>query len=213
MKLPFSQLRPNPSSRMGRQKPQVHSQIARRRRLTLESLEPRNLLAGLVSAIAGRGQDLLLLVNPNDENAVRIAGEYQQLRHIPDNNILFIAPPVESEFKRLTGPAEEWWFEYVAEAKQEIERRGLENQIDFIAALGQTPSYSENGNYQSLSFGLMQLDQYFAGMTVTQGQSITPGTGIKPTVEALHHDDVYRVSQGGQQVNQQYYVSGVLAIT
>ena len=66
----------------------------------LENLERRDLFAGDVATLAGRGQDLLLVVNPNDENALRIAGEYRELRNIPDRNIVFVEPPeFEFEFK------------------------------------------------------------------------------------------------------------------
>ena len=183
----------------------------------LETLEKRHLLAGLISAevstSAGRGQDVLLIVNPQEESAVRIAGEYQQLRHIPDNNILFIEPPTIEGYTRLHVPAEEFLAEYVATIHNAIHDRGLADQIDFIAALGQPHSFNDGSTFQSLSFGLMQLDQYFAGMTVPAGQTQSNGINRVQNATALHHTDTYQNVFGSTTGDHQYYVGGLLAVT
>ena len=41
----------------------------------------------------GLGHNMLVLVNANSEEALRIAHAYQKLRHIPDGNFIFIDPP------------------------------------------------------------------------------------------------------------------------
>lgn len=63
--------------------------------MSAECLEIRQLLSA-DPVRAGRAQDLLLLVNPNDENAVRIANAYQALRSIPERNIVFFAAQVKA---------------------------------------------------------------------------------------------------------------------
>ncbi|MCA9050917.1 MAG: TIGR03790 family protein, partial [Planctomycetaceae bacterium] len=163
--------------------------------------------------IAGRGQDLLLIVNPNDEASVRIAGAYQELRHIPDNNILFIEPPTYDGFTRLHATAEEFWTDYVTTIHNAIHDRGLYDQIDFIAALGQPQSFNDGGDYQSLSYGLMQLDQYFAGMSVATGQTQSNGLTRIQQANALHHADTYANVFGSSTGTQQYYVSGLLGVS
>jgi hypothetical protein len=39
------------------------------------------------------GENMLLVVNPNDPASLQIANAYAGLRHIPASNMLFIAPP------------------------------------------------------------------------------------------------------------------------
>ena len=41
----------------------------------------------------GGGENMILVVNPGDENALRVANAYAQLRNIPDRNIIFMSPP------------------------------------------------------------------------------------------------------------------------
>src|SRR5215472_1196699 len=41
----------------------------------------------------GGGENMLLVVNPNDPASLQIANAYATLRDIPANNILFLAPP------------------------------------------------------------------------------------------------------------------------
>ena len=50
---------------------------------------PSPLVAG------GGGENMLLVVNPNDPASLQIANAYAALRDIPANNILFIAPPAD----------------------------------------------------------------------------------------------------------------------
>ena len=52
-------------------------------------------------AIAGGGgENMLLVVNPNDPASLQIANAYAALRDIPANNILFIAPPADYQQQR-----------------------------------------------------------------------------------------------------------------
>ena len=50
--------------------------------------------AGLwgIAYAGGGGENLLLVVNPNDEPSVRIANAYIAARHIPANNVLYLVP-------------------------------------------------------------------------------------------------------------------------
>jgi uncharacterized protein (TIGR03790 family) len=89
----------------------------------------------------GGGQNLLLVVNPGDEQQVRIAAEYQRLRHIPDRNIVFIEPRKLSGLYRATEAKSVSAFSYVETYLQpitdHIAAQGLAGQIDYIASLGQ----------------------------------------------------------------------------
>jgi uncharacterized protein (TIGR03790 family) len=160
---------------------------------------------------------LLLVVNPSDENSIRIASAYQQLRHIPDRNIVFLQPPTEGGFTTLSTDRESVWPTYVTNLAQTIQQRGLQNQIDFIAALGQTHSFSDSGDFQSLSYLLTQLPQYSAGMDAVTGQSISFGIGANPnspaTFEAVHSTDMFTVPWFGGNLQHHYYMGGLLAAT
>lgn len=124
--------------------------------ISTETLEVRQLLAA-EPVRAGRAQDLLLLVNPHDENSIRIANAYQSLRSIPERNIVFLAAPSEGGFTNLSLDSESFMQAYLTPLWAAIQDRGLAQQIDFIGALGQTHSYSTPGDFQSLSFFLTQL--------------------------------------------------------
>ncbi len=143
-----------------------------------------------------------------------LAAEYQSLRNIPDNNILFIEPPKDNGVTRLNVPAEEFWADYVMTVHNVILDRGLADQIDFITAVGQPHSFNQvNDNYQSPSHGLMQLDQYFAGMTVATGRSQSTGIATRSAVGALHHSDAYANVNGSTTGTQHYYVTGLLGVS
>ena len=164
--------------------------------------------------LAGRGQDLLMIVNPNDENALRIAEAYKPLRNIPDNNIIKYAPPEIEGFTRLSLPANQFWGDFVRTIYQEIQNRRIGDQIDFILVVGQPHSFNDlNGNFQSMSYGLTQLDQYFAGMSVAAGQNQSFGIASLSSVGALHHSDTYDGVSGSTTGTQRYYASGFLGIT
>lgn len=174
-----------------------------------ESLESRCLL----SQISGRGQDALLIVNPDSESSIRIAAAWQELRHIPDNNVLFLSPPVNDGYTRLHNSAASFWNNYVQTVHSAIHERGLHDQIDFIAAIGQPHSFNDGSNHQSLSYGLTQLDQYAAGMSVSAAQSQAFGIARVNSPRALHHSDSYSGVAGGRTGTQRYYVSGLLGVT
>src|SRR5262245_6077837 len=93
-------------------------------------------------AIAGGGgQNLLLVVNPDDENALRIAIAYQNARHIPDSNILFISPPAFKAAYPSAGSAlsltqQQFKDTYSTPIANAISARGLSAQIDYIGQIG-----------------------------------------------------------------------------
>jgi len=127
-----------------------------------------------VAWAGGGGENMLLIVNPEDENAVRIAQEYQRLRGIPDANIIFITPLKGFANMFTAVPTEaQWKSTYVDPILSTIQARGLSNQIDYIAELGQpyaygpTPSYYGSDQRQSAGYGLANLYQFAAGFTST----------------------------------------------
>src|SRR5512146_2873240 len=95
----------------------------------------------------GGGQNLLLVVNPNDENSVRVAAAYQQIRNIPSSNILFIAGPTTSDGIPVTTPAytNAWAQNYCSTIQNFITQKGLGNQIDYIGTLGEPHLVSGTG--------------------------------------------------------------------
>ncbi|MBI5396451.1 MAG: hypothetical protein HZA91_14245, partial [Verrucomicrobia bacterium] len=112
------------------------------------------LLGGAPLARAGGGgENMLLVVNPEDENALRIAQEYQQLRGIPDANILFITPLKGFANMFTAVPTEaQWKTSYVDPILNAIQARGLSNQVNYIAELGQPYAFA-GGPYGRQSAG------------------------------------------------------------
>jgi hypothetical protein len=117
----------------------------------------------------GGGENMLLVVNPEDENSLRIAQEYQRLRGIPDANIIYITPLKGFANMFTAVPTEaQWKSTYVDTILNTIQARGLSNQIDYIAELGQPYAFS-GGPYgrQSAGYALANLRQWAAGYTST----------------------------------------------
>jgi len=110
--------------------------------------------AGQATA-GGGGENMLLVVNPNDPASLQIANAYAAFRNIPSNNILFIAPPatyhndgnpisqadVTSTYLNPSDPSHN--------IAQQISARGLTNQINYIGTIGQAVSYSITGQISS----------------------------------------------------------------
>ena len=90
------------------------------------------LLLAAPAVFAGGGPTGVVVVyNPNDPRSVTIANEYQQVRGIPERNMVPYAFPVT--FSRITA----WDFVYSLRAT--LKARGLEAQIQSIALAGVTP--------------------------------------------------------------------------
>ena len=103
---------------------------ARFSRLRLEQLEDRRVLGG-------GGENILLVVNPGDEYALRIANAYQQLRGVPDSNVVFIAPPTSNGSYQSAISATVLRNTFITPLASEIPARGLTGQIDYIGTIGQ----------------------------------------------------------------------------
>ena len=111
----------------------------------------------------GGGENLLLVVNPNDEPSLRIANAYIAARHIPSNNVLYLVPPSAAgggamelqitEAQLNTG--------YIVPIYNAIQSRGLINQIDYIGTLGQSQAVG-----YAVTNCLAQLTQFHNGMTL-----------------------------------------------
>ena len=94
-------------------------------------------IGSAISAHAGGGgENMLLIVNPNDEPSLRIANAYVQARHIPINNILYLAAPSIQGFPMITMNAAHFTSIYQPAVPTAITSRGLTNQIDYIGTLG-----------------------------------------------------------------------------
>src|SRR5690349_20505239 len=92
--------------------------------LALLSSWPAPVLGG------GGGERMFLIVNPNDENAVRIANAYQQIRAIPESNILFIAPsPPAFDYGGLGILKGDFRNTYINPTVAALAQRGITNQI------------------------------------------------------------------------------------
>ena len=90
------------------------------------------LLLAAPAVIAGGGPTGVVVVyNPNDPRSVTIANEYQQVRGIPERNMVPYAFP--TTFSRKTA----WDFVYSLRAT--LKAQGLESQLQSIALAGVTP--------------------------------------------------------------------------
>jgi fibronectin-binding autotransporter adhesin len=93
----------------------------------------------------GGGENMLLVVNPNDPTSLQIANVYAALRDIPANNILYLAPP--SYYHNDGQPINQsdvtgGTASYLSQISSAISTRGLSNQINYIGTLGQAVSYN-----------------------------------------------------------------------
>ena len=111
----------------------------------------------------GGGENLLLVVNPNEEWALRIANAYIAARHIPANNVLYIVPPSSGGGGATQMVINEAALDsvYINPIYNAIAARGLINQIDYIGVIGQ-PHVVFNLAFTDC---LAQLTQLHNGMT------------------------------------------------
>lgn len=118
-------------------------------------------LAGLISGLslhqvqAGGGPlDYLIVYDPSDANSVAIANCYQQLRDIPDCNMVpyvfpSISPQVSSCYIKSYTLSP---FTLLGTLREVMSRQQLTNQIDGIFFAGATPSSYYNAAGKTLSF-------------------------------------------------------------
>ena len=185
--------------------------------------------AGLwgVAHAAGGGENLLLVVNPNDEPSLRIANAYIDARHIPACNVLYIAPPAApGGLTPINITEAQFDSTYLTPITSAIASRGLSNQIDYIGTLGQPHTAGLNAGLCCIHSCLAQLTQLQNGMPVaqivtrrselcqtnfvnTQLFNYTPGTNT-----AIHHTQMLpNLSGTSPTPNVQWYISGMIGYT
>ena len=127
------------------------------------------LLLAVPAVIAGGGPTGVVVVyNPNDPRSVTIANEYQQVRGIPERNMVPYAFPFS--FSRTTA----WDFVYSLRAT--LKARGLEPQLQSIALAGVTPlgSGTTNIGYALLSLhSFLYLSPNFSEASSPWGSSLS----------------------------------------
>jgi hypothetical protein len=184
-----------------------------KRRLRIEPLEERCLLAG-------GGQNILLVVNPGDENALRIANAYQELRGVPDSNLVFITPPMSNGCYQFDISATVLKDTYLTPIANAIASRGLTDQIDYIATLGQPTRYQITSDRNSFTYALILLDVLNAGLNVDNADHVvtglydrTPTTIAVGDNAAIYHAQHYTINYSGTNYDTQYYMAGALGYT
>lgn len=178
-----------------------------------EALKPLRVLGatalvflGASAYAGGGGQNMLLIVNPNDEPSLRIANAYVKARHIPTNNILYIVPPSVQGFTLLNITYAQFQSTYQSAVPAAIAARGLTDQIDYIGTIGQ-PHAAAGVSFQSCLNQLTQLQNGMAASTLTYrysellyyqnsprptGQSVSKAfTYVHGNNPAIHHSTKY----------------------
>jgi hypothetical protein len=130
-------------------------------------------LIGAAHAFAGGGgQNMLLVVNPNDEASLRIANAYIAARNIPERNVVYLAPTTTLPYNIQSVTNAQFNSTYVQQLPAIIQARGLAGQIDYIGTIGGpqtlTGSYILNGTNTSYRYSahtaLAQLTPLARGM-------------------------------------------------
>ncbi len=150
----------------------------------------------------GGGENMLLVVNPNDPSALQIANAYAALRDIPANNILFLAPP--ADYLGANGAPQpiaqaEVVPDCLAPIASAISSRGLSGQINYIGTIGEAVSYSitPNGlltytNANSLNYAISLLTPLTdgSGLTLQGAASISGsnGNGFQGAISGLYQN-------------------------
>ncbi len=126
----------------------------------------------------GGGENMLLVVNPNDPNALQIANAYAALRDIPAKNIEYIVPPPDYETNGIPYPISQAEVSsyYLNPISSYIKSQGLTNQINYIGTIGQATCYAttpisgsqtSDTNANSLNYALDLLTPLTNGSGLT----------------------------------------------
>ena len=192
-----------------------------------------------VQALAGGGgQNMLLVVNPNDENALRVATAYQRMRAIPDRNIVFIASPVGTGQSASAGSlfnltAQQFKDVYATRIANEIAARGLAGQIDYIGQIGGPHGINTDLSFPrqlSVNFGLTMLSVVNKGLDLKKlasdyaatapstamfnSDSAASNFGNQSKYAAIHHSQTHNVGYSSQgTISSQYYMAGTIGYT
>ncbi|MEI8375032.1 MAG: TIGR03790 family protein [Planctomycetota bacterium] len=184
---------------------------------------PSPLMAG------GGGENMLLVVNPNDPASLQIANAYAALRNIPANNILFIAPPTDYHNDGLPISQAEVTNTYLTPISVAISARGLTNQIDYIGTIGQAVEFPVSGvsltTQISLNYALTLLTPLTngSGLTMNTSPLVSGSTGLYESPSsipvgsnlAIHHSATYSsyFPYASASYSTQYYMSGTIGYT
>lgn len=121
----------------------------------------------------GGGENMLLVVNPNDSASLQIANAYAALRDIPASNILLAPPPDYNNDGNPIAQSEVAPY-YLTPISNAISSRVLGGQINYIGTIGQAVSYSINADSSlpyttanSLSYALSLLTPLTNGSGLT----------------------------------------------
>jgi uncharacterized protein (TIGR03790 family) len=184
----------------------------------------------------GGGESMLLVVNPNDPNALQIANAYAALRSIPARNIEFIVPPADYQSGGCPNPISqaEVASDYLNPIASYIQNQGLTNQIDYIGTIGEATCYSITPlpntpatNANSLNYALDLLTPLTNGSGLTLQNATynidsgptsalydsTPGSIAVGSNSAVVHSASYSVNYLGTNITTQYYMSGTIGYT
>lgn len=191
-------------------------------------------LAAQSALAGGGGQNMLLLVNPTDENSLRIANAYAKMRAIPANNIVFLTDGVYNpgtiDFMgqvEINVSASTAMSTYIKPTADAIAARGLTSQIDYIGTLGMAQAYGTKAHYgadtaNSLTYGLSRLSSLTGTLNpLTTDQTVYnysplyqyPNRYTAGTNTAIHHAatyDTYYYDSNNQVhwTTSQYYMAG-----
>ena len=183
----------------------------------------------------GGGENMLLVVNPNDSASLQIANAYAALRDIPANNILFLAPPSYYNNDGQPIAQADVTSSYLNPIAAAISSRGLTKQINYIGTIGQPVSYSitpietDAPTYaNSLNYALDLLTPLTNGSGLTMNNAqynyddnmptsalyyTTPGSIDIGNNPAIVHSASYSVNYHGTAITTQYYMSGTIGYT
>lgn len=177
--------------------------------------------AGSVWA-GGGGQSMFLIVNPNDENSLRIANAYSQLRAIPDSNFLYITPPTTTGgYAKFDLTKAEFQSNYTTVVANALASRGISNQIDYIGVIGQPSRYVTTGisGRSSFTYGLALNSVLATGLDSDKAYMVTTGVYQSPSSipigsnTAIHHSQSYSINYSGTTLSTQYYMAGAIGYT
>ncbi len=139
---------------------------------------------GIFSAWAGGGGgNVLVVVNPGDEQQVRIANAYQKLHDIADNHFVFIEPRTVDGVYRIRDQKTQGSFSYVNELLipiyDHMMDQGLNGSIDYITTLGQSTkvtglSGGTSGNIRAHDFLLRHVDALATGVSIEDLSTASP---------------------------------------
>ena len=140
----------------------------------------------------GGGENMLLVVNPNDPASLQIANAYAALRDIPSSNIVYLAPPPDYNNDGNPIPQSEVVPDYLTPISNAIASRGLGGQINYIGTIGQAVSYSIDADSGIPSTTANSLSYALSLLT-----PLTNGSGLTLQNATSHYQGAFIVGDVG----------------